>query len=59
MGMDELAYGHTYPVINKKWDGEKNLGELGVVTRTIPDYKRLRLRMYSAYATRHYKNNRF
>jgi len=48
---NDFAMGHNYPVVNVKWDGEKNLGELGVVTRTIPDYAKLRLRMYSAYAT--------
>ncbi len=51
MGADEFTYGPEYPVINKRWDGEKNLGELGIVTRTVPDYHRLRIRMYSAYAT--------
>lgn len=48
---NDFVYGHNYPVITKKWDGEKTLGELGVVTRNIPDYERLRLRSYDAYAT--------
>lgn len=47
----DISYGHSYPIINKKWDGEKSLGELGVVIRNIPDYKKLRLRSYHAYAT--------
>lgn len=51
-GVDEIgSVGHRYPILNKYYDGEKNLGELGVVTRIIPDFKKLRLRMYSAYAT--------
>lgn len=51
MSNDDLAYGHSYPILNRKWDGEKTLGELGVVIRNIPDFKKLRLRMYNAYAT--------
>lgn len=51
MGMEDMAYGPYYPVVSRKWDGEKTLGELGVVQRLIPDYRRLRLRMYHAYAT--------
>lgn len=51
MSNDDLTYGHSYPILNKKWDGEKTLGELGVVIRNIPDFKKLRLRMYNAYAT--------
>lgn len=47
----DISYGPSYPIINKKWDGEKSLGELGVVIRNIPDYERLRLRSYHAYAT--------
>lgn len=48
---NNFTYGHTYPIVDKKWDGEKVLGELGVVVRNIPDYKKLRLRSYDAYAT--------
>lgn len=47
----DIAYGHNYPIVDKVWDGEKTLGELGVITRNIPDFKKLRLRMYNAYAT--------
>lgn len=51
-GVDEMgSVGHRYPILNKYYDGEKTLGELGTVQRIIPDYKRLRLRMYHAYAT--------
>jgi hypothetical protein len=45
-------FGWRYPVVNKPWDGEKTLGELGAVVRNIPDYDRLRLRSYDAYATK-------
>ena len=48
---DDYAYGHYYPILNKKWDGEKTLGELGTVVRNIPDFDRLRLRSYNAFAT--------
>lgn len=51
MGMDEMTYGHQYPTVNRIWDGEKTLGELGVIQRLVPDYPKLRLRMYHAYAT--------
>ena len=47
----DFDYGHNYPIVNKKWDGEKTLGELGTVVRNIPDYEKLRLRSYDAYAT--------
>src|SRR6478736_3576947 len=47
----DFHYGHSYPIVNKVWDGEKTLGELGVVVRNMPDYQKLRLRMYNAYAT--------
>lgn len=51
-GVDELgSVGHRYPIVDKYYDGEKNLGELGVVQRIVPDFKKLRLRMYHAYAT--------
>lgn len=43
------SYGQFYPVINRTFDGEKTLGELGVVTRNVIDYNRLRLRAYDAY----------
>ena len=46
-----VILGAEYPVINKKYDGEKTLGELGVVVNNVPDYYRLRLRSYNAYAT--------
>jgi hypothetical protein len=49
---DPISYGWQYPVVNKVWDGEKTLGELGAVIRNIPDYDRLRLRSYDAYATK-------
>ena len=48
---NNLVVGFEYPVINKKWDGEKTLGELGLIVNNIPDYQRLRLRSYNAYAT--------
>jgi capsid protein len=47
----DYTYGHSYPVINKDWDGEKTLGELGIIVRDIPNYEKLRLRSYHAYAT--------
>lgn len=46
-----VVVGYEYAVVNKKWDGEKTLGELGTIVNNIPDYKRLRLRSYNAYAT--------
>lgn len=48
---NDIAYGPAYPIVNKKYDGEKTLGELGVVIRNVPDYERLRLRSYNAYST--------
>jgi lambda family phage portal protein len=42
------TYGMSWPIITKKWDGEKTPGELGVVVQNLPDYKRLRLRAYDA-----------
>lgn len=48
---NNLVLGYEYAVVNKRWDGEKTLGELGAVVNNIPDYKRLRLRSYNAYAT--------
>jgi len=43
------TYGTYYPIVNKNWDGEKTLGELGLVVNNIPDYERLRLRSLDAY----------
>lgn len=48
---NNFVLGYEYAVVNKKWDGEKTLGELGTIVNNIPDYKRLRLRSYNAYAT--------
>ena len=42
-------YGASYPIITKVFDGEKTPGDLGVVTKNIPDYMRLRLRGLDAY----------
>jgi len=42
-------YGTYYPIVNKNWDGEKTLGELGIIVNNIPDYERLRLRSLDAY----------
>lgn len=47
-----MSYGPYYPVVDRNWDGEKTLGELGAVINNIPDYGRLRLRSYDAYATK-------
>lgn len=47
----EVAYGHKYQVYDTTWDGEKTLGELGAIKRTVPNYQHLRLRMYHAFAT--------
>lgn len=46
-----VVLGAEYPILNKKWDGEKTLGELGAIINNVPDYYRLRLRSYNAYAT--------
>jgi len=48
---NDFTYGPSYPIISKDWDGEKNLGELGVIIKNIPDYKKLRLRSYYAYSS--------
>lgn len=48
---EDIAYGYQYPIISRVWDGEKTLGELGAVMKTVPDFDRLRLRSYHAYAT--------
>jgi len=45
---DRPMYGQTYPVVTRSFDGEKTLGELGVIQHTIPDYRGLRLRAYDA-----------
>lgn len=44
----DVVYGPSWAIVDQKWDGEKTLGELGVVINNIPDYKRLRLRAYDA-----------
>lgn len=44
-----VTYGYQYPIITRSFDGEKTLGELGVVIDSIPDYQRLSLRSYDAY----------
>lgn len=49
MGYGLPVYGPNYQVISKKWDGEKTLGELGMVVKNIPDYEKLRLRALDAY----------
>ena len=43
------TYGPSYPIVSRSFDGEKTLGELGVVVDSVIDYKRLRLRMYDSY----------
>lgn len=48
---NNFVLGYEYAIVNKKWDGEKTLGELGTIVNNIPDYKRLRYRSYNAYAT--------
>lgn len=45
---DTASYGISYPIITKKWDGEKTPGELGVIIKNLPDYQRIRLRAYDA-----------
>jgi len=45
---DRPMYGQTYPIVTRSFDGEKTLGELGVIQHTIPDYKGIRLRAYDA-----------
>jgi lambda family phage portal protein len=37
-------YGPNYPIVTRNFDGEKTLGELGVVTKSVLDYNALRLR---------------
>jgi len=41
-------YGQNYPIITRSFDGEKTPGELGVISNSIPDYQRLRIRAYDA-----------
>ncbi len=44
------GYGGAYwPILTKKWDGEKTPGELGVVIKNIPLFQSLRLRGYDAF----------
>lgn len=43
------SYGPNYAIVSRTFDGEKTLGELGTVIKSIPDYQKLRLRMYDAY----------
>lgn len=45
---NDFTYGTSWPIVSKKWDGEKTPGELGFVIKNIPDYHRLRLRAYDA-----------
>lgn len=51
-GDARLNFGVNYPVVNRNWDGEKTLGELGAVVNNIPNYDNLRMRSYDAYATK-------
>jgi len=44
-----VIYGVQYPIITRSFDGEKTLGELGIVIDSIPDYQRLSLRSYDSY----------
>lgn len=46
----DFAYGQSYSVVSKIWDGEKTLGELGVPIKNIPQFDILRVRSYDAYA---------
>ena len=41
-------YGQSYPIVSRKFDGEKTPGELGVIQNSIPDYQAIRLRAYDA-----------
>jgi lambda family phage portal protein len=41
--------GGYWPIVTKRWDGEKTPGELGVVVKNIPLYLNLRLRGYDAF----------
>lgn len=47
-----IGYGHNYTTIDKVWDGEKTLGELGAPVNNIPNFDQLRIRSYDAYATK-------
>ena len=42
------SVGISYPIITRKYDGEKTPGELGVIFKNELDYKALRLRAYDA-----------
>ena len=44
-----VTYGVQYPIITRTFDGEKTLGELGVIIDSVPDYQRLSLRSYDSY----------
>lgn len=39
------------PIRTRSWDGEKNYGEAGPVINYVPDFARLSLRSWEAYAT--------
>lgn len=41
-------YGYSYPIITKKFDGEKTQGELGIIINNIPDFERIRMRAFDA-----------
>ncbi len=43
------SWNNYYPIVEKSWDGEKTLGELGYVVKNIPNYESLRLRSLDAY----------
>lgn len=44
-----MVFGVQYPIITRSFDGEKTLGELGVIINSVPDYQRLSLRSYDSY----------
>lgn len=48
-GYGGVHYGETYPERLLMYDGEKTLGELGVVINNVVDHRRLRMRAYDAY----------
>lgn len=45
---DSSNYSQQYPILTRKFDGEKTPGELGVIFNSIPDYNAIRLRAYDA-----------
>lgn len=45
---DSINYSQQYPILTRKFDGEKTPGELGVIFNSIPDYNAIRLRAYDA-----------